>query len=397
MSRIHKDWLKAYLEYSSYSEAPDRMRFWSGVSAVAGALRRKVWIDQAYFRWYPNFYIVIVAPPGVVSKSTTAGVAMDLLRNVKGIRFGPDVVTWPALVQGFAESAEAFEWQGAYHTMSAMTLESSEFGNLLDPQDRAMVDLYVSLWDGKQGVFKKETKTSGNDTVENPWINMIACTTPAWIAGSFPEYLIGGGFTSRCVFIYADQKKQMVAYPKLVVPKDLPKQKENLVKDLTEIASLTGEYQLTPEAYRWGTEWYERHNSKPPAHLNDERFGGYLARKQTHIHKLAMVIAAAKSNHLWVEAEHLATAESMVTDLEPEMAQVFSRIGRSEESAKVDRLVHMVRNEGPLEYAVLLRRVHRDFPHMRNFEDIMANLVKAKILDIVQSGTKMLVSAGKLH
>jgi hypothetical protein len=82
------------------------MYFWVGVSAIAGALRRKVWIDQAYFRWHPNMYIILVAPPGIVSKSTTASVAMRLLRRVPGIKFGPDVVTWQALVGAFAEATE---------------------------------------------------------------------------------------------------------------------------------------------------------------------------------------------------------------------------------------------------------------------------------------------------
>lgn len=135
MTRQFPDWLQAYLEYSSYTEAPKHMRFWCAVSAVAGALRRKVWIDQAYFKWYPNFYVVLVAPPGVVSKSTTASVAMQLLRAVPGVRFGPDIVTWPALVTGFAAAAEAFEYPaGVWNVMSSMTLESSEFGNLLNPR-----------------------------------------------------------------------------------------------------------------------------------------------------------------------------------------------------------------------------------------------------------------------
>lgn len=78
--------------------------FISGLSlAIAGALRRKVWIDQAYFKWYSNFYIIpLVAPPGIVSKSTTAGIGMSILREVPGVNFGPDVVTWPAFVEAFA-------------------------------------------------------------------------------------------------------------------------------------------------------------------------------------------------------------------------------------------------------------------------------------------------------
>lgn len=134
MSRYYTDWIEGYLDYAAYSEAPKHMHFWTAVSAIAGALRRKVWIDMAYFRWYPNFYIILVAPPGIVSKSTTAGIGMDLLRAVPGVHFGPDVVTWPALVQAFAECTENFEHQGMYHPMSAMTLESSEFGNLSSPK-----------------------------------------------------------------------------------------------------------------------------------------------------------------------------------------------------------------------------------------------------------------------
>lgn len=219
--RNYADWLTAFMDYASYGEAPRHLYFWTGVSAIAGALRRKVWIDQAYFKWFPNFYIILVAPPGIVSKSTTAGIGMSLLRKVPGIKFGPDVVTWPALVSAFADATEGFEYGGAIHTMSALTLESSEFGNLLNPQDKDMVDLLVALWDGKPGTFEKKTKHSGNDTIENPWINLIACTTPSWIAGNFPEYMIGGGFTSRCIFVYADQKAKYVAYPGLRVPKNL--------------------------------------------------------------------------------------------------------------------------------------------------------------------------------
>ncbi len=259
MSRINADWLNAFLEYSQFGEAPRHMYFWAGVSAVAGALRRKVWIDQAYFKWYPNFYICLVAPPGIVSKSTTAGVAMGLLRQVPGIKFGPDVVTWPALVSAFAESTEGFEYNGMIYPMSAMTLESSEFGNLLNPQDKEMVDLLVSLWDGKQGNFEKSTKHSGKDTVENPWINLIACTTPAWIAGNFPEYMVGGGFTSRTIFVYADTKERYVAYPGLKVPANLAQQAADLVSDLTHISPLAGEYVLTKDAVAGGEDWYKTH------------------------------------------------------------------------------------------------------------------------------------------
>lgn len=377
MSRNNADWISSFIDYAQFGEAPKHLYFWCAVSAVAGALRRKVWIDQAYFKWYANFYICLVAPPGIVSKSTTAGTAMSLLRKVPGIKFGPDVVTWPALVSAFAESTEGFELNGVTYPMSAMTLESSEFGNLLNPQDKEMVDLLVSLWDGKQGNFEKSTKHSGKDTVENPWINLIACTTPAWIAGNFPEYMVGGGFTSRTIFVYADEKQRYVAYPGLRVPANLEQMADSLVADLTHISTLAGEVKLSPSAVAWGEAWYKRHYSVRAANLDPDRFGGYIARKQTHIHKLAMVLSAAQSDSLIITDEHLKAADQMVTDLEPDMQFVFSKIGRSDASLHAERLVNFITARGEINFQDAYRHVHSHFSSMRDFEDVLAGLVRA--------------------
>lgn len=367
--RNFEDWLGAYVKYASFSEAPAKMHFWSGVSALAGALRRKVWLDMGYFKWTPCFYIIIVAPPGVVSKSTTAAVAIDLLREVPGIKFGPQMVTWPALVKAFADAKEEFEFEDAWHPMCAMTIESSELGNLINPADREMIDLLVTLWDSKTGALDKRTKTSGSDEVINPWINMIACTTPAWIEGNFPEYVIGGGFTSRCLFVYADKKEKFVAYPSQNIPKELTEMRVLLLQDLEHIANtLMGKFTINEEAIAWGTAWYKHHNTVPPEHLTDERFSGYLARKQTHMHKLAMVLSASRSDELVIRMEDLVTAEQMLNDLEKDMPKVFARIGRTEQSIQAERFIKFVHQKGRMPYAEAYQFIHMHFPMIRDFE-----------------------------
>lgn len=388
-ARNFPDWLTAFCDYASFGEAPRRMYFWVGVSAVAGALRRRVWIDQAYFRWYPNFYVILVAPPGIVSKSTTAGISMNLLRKVPGIHFGPDVVTWQALIGAFEGAKEEVKWtdpstgEVLFLPMSAMTIESSEFGNLLNPADKDMVDLLVTLWDGKQGAFTKITKMSGNNSVENPWINIVACTTPAWIAGNFPEYMIGGGFTSRCLFVYAEEKAKYVAYPGLQVPANIGAVEKALVQDLEYIAnSFVGPYTLDQPAVAWGEAWYKQHYANRPDGLDDERFGGYIARKQTHIHKLAMVLSAATTDKQVITAEQLALANTMVTELEADMPRVFAKIGRSEASVQAERLLGFIRKRGEVPYEEAYRFIHAYFPDAQDFEGIVTGLIRSGYVNL---------------
>jgi hypothetical protein len=385
--RHFPDWLSAFQDYASFGEAPRRMYFFVGLATMAGALRRHVWIDQYYFKWHTNLYTILVAPPGVVAKTTTADIGMDLLRRVPGIQFGPSVCSWQALVKGFGDSAESFlhEPSGEYHTHSPMTISSGEFGNLLNPQDKEMVDMLVNLWDGKG--FRKISKHAGNDDVVNPWINIIACTTPAWIAGNFPEYMIGGGFTSRCIFVYADAKERFVAYPGLSADPKIGETADKLVADLEHIATkLVGEYKLQPEAIEWGKDWYVTHNTSKPKHLQDDRFGGYLARKQTFLHKIAMLLAASKRDELYITRADLEIANLMVTDLEFEMINVFKKIGRSDLSLAGDRLLSYIKLRGDCPYAEAYRYIHAQFPAFRDFEDVLKGLIQAGYLTLIQTG-----------
>jgi hypothetical protein len=378
VARLLKDWLTSYCEYVSYTEAPRKLHFWAGVSAIAGALRRKVWIDQVFFRWYPNFYIILVAPPGIAQKSTTVDNALNLLHEVPGIHFGPEIVTWQALVTAFASSTETFEFKGKHHLMSSVTCVASELGNLLNPREQALVDLLITLWDGKKRL-RKETKMSGSDTVQNIWANLIGCTTPHWIASNVPQVMVGGGLTSRMIFAYADQKEKTVAYLKDKVPSDHQDKMKELIHDLDCIAKeLTGEYELLPDAIEWGTRWYDAMwKSGKMEGFSEDQYGGYLARKQTHVHKTAMVLAASARNELYITAEDLMVADRMLVELEPDIPKVFSKIGKSLASVQTDRFLEYLKRRGIIPYNEAYRYMHAYFPDLQGLEGIIAGVIKA--------------------
>lgn len=389
--RYYDNWLKSFVEFASFGEAPLKMLFWTGVSTVAGALRRRVWIDQKYFQWIPNFYVILVAPPGIISKSTTANIGMNLLRKLKEVKFGPDVITWQALVTSLAKATVADpdpREPGVFYPMSAVTFCSDELGNLLNPQDRDLVDALVTLWDGKQGTFKKETKMSGSDVIENPFVNVIGCTTPAWISGNVPEYMIGGGFTSRCVFVYGDKKRQLVPYVDENVPPEFEDMAKKLVHDLEVISMMFGQYGLAPDAREWGRAWYKHHWDNPPSGLTGDQFGGYLARKQTHLHKLSMVVAASKSDTLLITKEDLEFAHSIVSSVEQDMPKVFSRIGQTEITRSTFEIIRMVEAQEGITQVELFKRLYRTLSY-QDFIHALSGAVNSLQIRAIQDGNDM--------
>lgn len=368
------------------------MHFWSAVGTVAGALRRKVWIDMKRFCWFPSFYIIYVGPPGIVAKSTTIDIAMDLLRQVPGIKFGPNAITWQALVTAFAGASESFEYNAEWHPMSPLTLAASELGSLLNLQDRDMINLLIELWDGKK-TYEKITKMSGNDIVEAPWINLQAGTTPHWIADNMPQAMIGGGLSSRCIFVYGDLKERYVAYVDEHVNKGDQSLRLKLIGDLEQIAMLCGPFEITADARGWGREWYEAFWKDAQTRMDDQMLEGYAARKQTHMHKVAMVLSASRGNSLTITKEDLQLANVMLLDIENDMHKVFSRIGRTENSMQAERFIEFVKRKGSIPYDEAYRMIHIYFPDFRDFEGILDGAIRSGQLILVPTVTGFVLKA----
>lgn len=394
MPRLLPDFLPAFLQYASVTEAPRRMHFWAGVSAIAGALRKRVWIDMKRFVWTPSFYVIFVAPPGIVSKSTTADIAMDLLREIPGIKFGPDAVTWQALVTAFAAASESFEWNGEWIPMSPISLVATELGNLVNLQDREMLTLLITLWDGRKR-YDKQTKMSGNDLIEAPWINLIACTTPNWVAENMPASMVGGGLSSRCVFIYADKKEKYVAYVDEAVDSRDAELRKVLLNDLEHIAvNVVGPFTISPEARAWGKQWYAEFWEAIETRADDRVLEGYAVRKQTHLHKLAMILSASRRDDRVITAEDLQVANIMLEEIEADMPKVFSKIGRSEASLQVDRLLAFITKAKRVRYEEAYRMIHSSFPDFRDFEGIVSGLSRSGQI-AVQAGADGIWLLGK--
>lgn len=377
MTRRLTNWLHSYLDYTSGTEAPRLFHFWIGVSTLAGALRKHVWLDMIRFSWTPGFYIILVAPPGVATKTTTLDLGHSLLRSIPGINFGPDIVTWQGLVKRFSEAGEMFQYGDEWYPMSALTVGSGELGNLLNPRDPDMVNLLISLWDGRPKI-DKETKMSGNESVVSPWINLAGCTTPDWIETSVPRSMVGGGLVSRCIFVYRDTKENLVAWPDEAARKDVGDLKLALLQDLEHIASqLIGPMTLTPAAREWGRKWYEKLWTVDAKAATEDQVRGYIARKQGHLVKTAIILSVSRGDSLLIEEDDLRLADLMLKEVEASYLQVFSRIGLTEQSVLANRVLEIIRRAGRIPYTDCYRQVHSWLPDPKEFASILEGLIRS--------------------
>ncbi len=336
MSRVYPDWIAAYVAlFDGRTEAPTRLHRWTAVSTIAGALTRRVWIDEVTFKFYPNFYIVFVAPPGISTKSTAINLGIGLLRELDHIYLAADNTTYPAFIRDLArrssdirETEEADACDDLYIRQCAITAALSELGTFFKVEDEEMVNGLTDLWDCRS-IMVKDTKTSGTDIVEHPFVNLIAGTTPDWVKDKLKAQIGGWGLSSRIIFVFTDKKARRIARPsKPWTAGEFDRATRLLVDDLRQIADLNGPFTFSAEADDLTHSWYEQVSRQTEAHAAQEEsdpwLGYFLARKQAHVHKLAMILSAARSDSLVIDKHDFTEAVAWVEEAEAEIPQIFA-------------------------------------------------------------------------
>lgn len=328
MARIFDDWLAAYLEHTTVSEAPDVFHFWCGVSTIAGALRRRVWIEEYKYQVVPNFYIALVAPPGTVKKSTAMRVGISMLEKVPGVKIGPQSITWQALTKALEEARITMPYGGERTTMSCLTIGIGELGTFLKPADDGLLSALIAMWDGQLETWSHRTISKGETKIKNPWLNIVGCTTPSWLRANFPDIMLEGGLVSRVVFVFAKEKRRHIAFPsRHIQGPEFEKRRADLISDLIQIAQLKGPVKLTEGAYKWGELWYGELDANRPPELSAERYAGFYSRKFIHALKLAIVLNVARGDDLIISEADMILAAAKLEELERPMLEVFQNIG----------------------------------------------------------------------
>lgn len=359
------NWLDSYMLYSAPSEAPDSFHTWCGLSAIATALQRKVYFDMKFFKIFTNMYIVLVAPAGRARKTSAILIALGLINELPDVHISADATTREALIRAIKLCERIIDpGNGKMYTHSSITVYSKELSVFLGTGNHDLLSLLTDLYDSPDR-WEYRTKNSGIDNIYGVWLNILAASTPSWLVGSIPITAIGGGFTSRVIFIVENDVRHRNPFPELN-----EKLKADLISDLEIISTIAGSFSITAEARDWFKDWYLKSNIP----IDDLRFSGYSERRHIHLKKVAMLISVCKNSDKIITLQDIKEALNLINQIEKKMLNAFGSTGRNPFAPDIGVIVETIKNAGGwMRRSDMIRGVWRDV-NTRELDGIMTTL-----------------------
>lgn len=392
MARELTNWLEAYLEYTENSESPTSYHTWCGLSVIAGALQRRV-----YLKWglgqviYPNIYAVLIGPSGRTRKGVAIGIAKDFLKQVPGITVTPESSSGrQAMILAMKRASVNFQdpSDGKVKYHCAVTAFSEELSVFLGQGDIAYLSNLTDWYDSKDD-WEYETVGRGKDTLHGLCLTLIGGTAPDWIQSMIPHEAVGGGFTSRIIFIVEEKKRKIV--PEHTMTMREMELQEMLARDLERISKLAGEVRMDREAKDKYVKWYVEQSALADSGIHavdDPRFAGYNERRATHLRKLLLICSASRCDDLIIKPRDFDQALSLLQGAEVNMHKTFGGFGRNKNSDATEAIRSYIEKVGITTRKMVLSRFYRDVDAMTMtaIEETLrqAGVIKVKLVPNTQ-------------
>ena len=328
LKRKLPSWLDGFLQYTDNSEPPTLFRKWVGISCLGAALQRKVRVEWGTsLTWYPNLYIVLVGP-SATGKGTSMAPGLKIINKIPGIKLSAQATSLQALISHLKDNNLADfnpeTGEHAYH--SSITVYSEEFTVFLGYHNNELMSTLCDWYDCKDN-WTYDTIKRSKERIDGVWVNLIGGTTPALIRSSLPYESIGGGLTSRIIFVFEEKPEKLVTIP--TETEDERLLFEFLVHDLEKISLLSGSFSWTGNFIDAWDAFCREDRANPP--FKDPKFDGYNGRRRVHLMKLAMIMSASYGvNDLVLTQDDLTEAAKILVEVEKKMALTFKGVGKSD-------------------------------------------------------------------
>jgi hypothetical protein len=348
--RKFKSWLMGLSAYVEKTEAPRIFWRWAGISTIASALQRKVWLPFGIENYYPNLYILIVGPPAS-RKGAPVILSRRLLKEIE-LSVAVDSSSKRAFTMELEETAkrETYYVDGKPRTQCAISICSTEMASLLAVNPKEMIEVLTDIYDS-QDVWHYKTRGQDEDRLFNVCVNCLIAVQPAWIAANLPQEAIGGGYTSRHIIAFGERVHKRYTIPgregwKELDSEDITEKQDriykDLVNDLLHISQLVGEFKWTEGAYKIFDSWYQKIDEKF-REVADERLHPFIGRMHACVIKTAMCLRVDWSDELLLGEQEVKTAIQYLEEVLATASGAFAGHGRGRLGIDQDRVMEQIK------------------------------------------------------
>ena len=390
-------WLADYLTYTSGTEVPTTWNFWCGLSVLASALKRNLFLDSFAFKIWPNLYLMIVEE-SASKKSTGIGFAKDIivrlnkLLHLSGaqphqiIPLAPSSGTFVSFIEAIQsrQIVTKDEFGGDLLTLADCTayFSADDLVTLFSKASfhaSAWVEGLTHLWDYK-GDWERDSiasnlRNQGRVVLRNPSITFVGGTTIEWMRNSVTEAMVGGGFMSRCIYvIHPGTVEQLYPFPNMIDPVAAIELAEQLVP--YALMQQRG-FVMTPSYRDWYVKWYNDYFLNINSTVTDEKLRAYYHRRPVMLHKIAMLLAISFGRFQGLDSD-LDMANKILIREEMNLEKGFLQVGAHQDSLLCDMVIRYIdKKGGRIDHSSLLNAFTGRTGGARKFRELISTLTES--------------------
>jgi hypothetical protein len=372
------NFLKSYCRLLENTEVPPRFALWTGIASLLATLQRNIWIEQESYRIYPNFYFLLVAGAGQ-KKDTAINLPKKLLNRLEPkLKTISNKITPESLIATLEGDKNA---KGK--TTSAQCggiVIAGELATFLDStaHDRGLGPILTALFDCPD-VFEHSTIGRGLIKLVNTHLSILGGSTVELLRDCLPKNAIGGGFSSRTLFVYEDQLAPPVAWIK---PDAERVGIENqLVEYLQELTKLEGAVKLDPNAIDLYTRIYNDRYAKR-VDMDSAGLKVYENRRHLHLLKCAMAIMVSEDPHrLEMTTHDISTAEYLLQEVENFLPRIIQLLVTTEQGHTTNQIKTYIESKKEVKRSDLTRRFALQYNAME-LSMMVDTLIKSNLVKI---------------
>ncbi len=317
------DFISDYFKTVEETESPFQYHVWAMLSVLSSGAGRRFWFQLGPFNYYTNLYVVLVGDPGV-TKSSALGRAANIVHlskicPVAATQTSKEAMTLEMSHEKFP-GRKYFRHENVVQEYNQYAIYAGELTQFIGINPIGFLDFLTTIWD--RPVYEVKTKNKGNDFIQGPYINMLACMTPEIVKGFLKQNILSGGFARRTAWVFASTSAV------IPIPSYTDEQKAaeiRCVEFLIRLQERSGQFDWTKELETFYVDWYVK--NKETIRDRHPSTRGWFQSKAEMLFKLSMLICLAEEGPLVLELRHWKIALKFCEYVEKDLERVFEGSG----------------------------------------------------------------------